>query len=249
MECVIKMEICPFIPPVTHDPSSYLGPNLIPIGWLVREAIRRGKTLHVQHTSLSWSVTNWAPCRVGGMLCICVTVLSQNQATYNYFPVEKSHAAFAIFWVQYQRSPSALQMTSVEVRLSVHPLWNQSWPESSIWLSQPSYHIHGSSLPHPPMRVVSLHEALPPSTEISPCGVVPSWRLWPSPSWVHQLPSAGPAVYHHHLLQLPRRLCSWNLQDYLHCVQCHSTSLQIIFLAFWMSIMHFRHFCYLPSAA
>jgi len=44
------------------------------------------------------------------MLCVRVTMLSQNQAPYDYFLVEKSLAAFVIFRESYQESPYAIQM-------------------------------------------------------------------------------------------------------------------------------------------
>jgi len=50
-------------------------------------------------------------------LCICVTVVSLNPASFDYFLVKKSIAAFTIVWRQQKESAYALQMLSGMVSL------------------------------------------------------------------------------------------------------------------------------------
>ena len=100
-----KIQICLFVCPLTQDPSPRLCLNPISIWWLAGEAILRGKSLQVQQASLSGKITNEALPWVQGRVYSFSTAVSQNLASYDYFLLRKSLAAFAIFWGQCRDTP------------------------------------------------------------------------------------------------------------------------------------------------
>jgi len=60
-------------------------------------------------------VTNWALQQVMQTHPVCVTGVSANQDLYDQILVEKSLAAFAIFWRPYQKSPFTYHMLLVQL--------------------------------------------------------------------------------------------------------------------------------------
>ena len=65
-------------------------------------------------------------------------------------------------------------MLSVEMTLH-HLLFDvERRPEPSIQLSRTSYPSHGSSRPHLPSLVASIHQASSASAENTPCDAVPT---------------------------------------------------------------------------
>jgi hypothetical protein len=79
-----------------QEPSPCLCPNPISIWQLARDAICRGKSLQLELAWQSLSVTNWAPQWASAVLCDCLPEVSPNPASFDYFPVESSLAAFVI---------------------------------------------------------------------------------------------------------------------------------------------------------
>jgi hypothetical protein len=88
--------------PVTQEPSPCLCPNPISTWQLARKTICRGKRLRVELASQSLSVKNWALRRASAVLCDCLPEVSPNPASFDYFPVKTSLAAFVIVQGQYQ---------------------------------------------------------------------------------------------------------------------------------------------------
>jgi hypothetical protein len=77
--------------------------------------------------------------------------------------------AFVIFPGQFQDTASAIEMLSGQVPLHPMPFADSRLPERSIWMWYTLYLVHNSSLLHPPIRVVSIHEGLSASAVTSPC--------------------------------------------------------------------------------
>ena len=116
---------------------------------------------------------NWALCLAEDPLCLCLTVAYLNLASFDYFLVEKSLAAFAICPGQCQASSWPLQLLWVQMRLH-HPLftvWRLLKP--SIRLCCTSYPFHGSSQLSPPIHIVSIDQASSASAEPFQCAAVP----------------------------------------------------------------------------
>jgi len=229
-----KIGIHRSIPPMMQVPSAFLRPNLISIWYLASDAIFRGRSLCVQQTLLYWSVMIWAPRRAGETLWVWETVVSRELASYDFFLVERSPAAHVMICGQYQESPYALRMFSVQVLLRPHPSAAWQLPEPSIWLSCTSNTFHGGSWPHPPNPVVSIRQGSSASAETSPSGNLAFWRLCPSPSRVHHLQSACPALYLLHCLPYhPHPPDCQNLHDPSDCLRSHSASPEMFIGAFW----------------
>jgi len=146
-------------------------------------------------------------------------MVSLSLFSYGYCLVEKYIAALAIFPGWYQESLIALQMLSAKVPLQHDPFATWWLLEHWIQMFRTSYLFRGSSRPHPPIPVLSICQASSASTKTSPCGVVPIWRLCPSPSRVRHLHSACPALYHRLLLHLPHPPHRRNLQDRSDCLR------------------------------
>jgi len=188
------------------------------------EAIGRGKRLLVQQSLLvqlashSTMLTNRAPQLVYRLVCSILTAASLNLAWYDYFLVEKSLAAFAMFRGRCQQSPQALQMLSVEVPEGHHSFQAERLPEPSFQICCTSHLVHGSSRLHPPIPVESIRRVSSASAETSPCTAVPFWRLCPSPSQVRHLRSACPAQSLHRT-HLPHPPHYQNLQDHSDCLR------------------------------
>jgi len=108
----------------------------------------------------------------GGTECLCVSGVSTIQASFDYSLVEKSLAAFAIFWGCYQASPLAHQMSSAQNGLHPLPFTIERPPEPSIPKTRTSYLSHGSSRPHLPSLDASIRQALSTSAENAPCDAV-----------------------------------------------------------------------------
>jgi len=102
-----------------------------------------------------------------------------------------SLAAFGIIHRRYQELASPLQMLSVMVWLLSCLFGASQLLEPSVQSSGTSYLSHGSSWLHPPILVASVRHASSASAQSSPCGVVPFWWVWPSPSQVHHLRSVA----------------------------------------------------------
>jgi hypothetical protein len=85
-----------------EERSPFLCPYAISTWQLGAEAIYRGEYLQVQQASRSEEVKNQAVRRELEQVYSCSIVVSQNLASCNYFLVEVSLAAVAIFWGQYQ---------------------------------------------------------------------------------------------------------------------------------------------------
>jgi len=151
-------------------------------------------------------------------LYLCPIVACQNLSYYVYFLVKKSLGAFAIFWGQYRNTSYAHQMLLVMVQLHHYPFAVKQLPEPLIRMCRTSYLMQRSGWLRPRLPVVSICPASSPSAQTSPFAVVLLWRLCPSPSLVHHLGSACPAlsVHHPHLAHLPNHP---NLQDGSYCVR------------------------------
>jgi len=181
-------------------------------------------------------------------LCHWMTAASWIHASYEYILVQTSLAPVAIFQGRYQESPYAPQMLYVQVRLQHHPFTVQPLPECSMQLYRTSYLFHGSSRLGPPIRIVSIREAISASDLTPPQGAVMLWRLGPSPSPVHPLCSACPALHHHHA-HLPHPPQHWNLQDCSDCLRYHSSSVDMFSRGLWLWILRFEFSSYLPATA
>lgn len=73
------------------------------------------KNVLVQRTFISCWVTIGEQHWVEGMLCVRMTVVSQNTALFDYYCVEKSLVAFTFVRGQYEEAVYALKMLSVMV--------------------------------------------------------------------------------------------------------------------------------------
>jgi len=100
-----KIQICLFIPPLTHEPSPCIRPNLISISWLVGKGICRGKSFRVQKSLHCEWVINPVPWWGQDRVYSCLTAQSQNLASYDYVLHKKSRVAFPIFLGQCQHTP------------------------------------------------------------------------------------------------------------------------------------------------
>jgi len=100
-----KIPICLTILPMTQEPLPWHCLNLISIWWLAGEDFCGGESLQVQQALHSEWVMNWVQWRAQGQEYLCLMAASQNLARYDYFPVEKSVAAFETSWGQCQDTP------------------------------------------------------------------------------------------------------------------------------------------------
>jgi len=138
-------------------------------------------------------------------LWVCETVISRYQASDDDFLLEKSLVVFATFQGQYQESPEALQMLSLQVGL--RPCQFVAYCLLVLSIRQPytSGLSLGCSRLRRPIPVASICQASSVSAENYPCIAVSFWRLFPSPSQVGHLRSACPALYLlQHLPHLPK---------------------------------------------
>jgi len=138
-----------------------------------QEAIYRCKSLLVHLALLSANVTYCALRQTHERICSCLTAASSNLASSNYFLVKKSLAALAIFKGQFQHTPYALRMLSVQVPKRYHPFVIVLWAEPWIRMCHTSYLSHRISRVHLPIPVVSIRQASSASAETSPCAAVP----------------------------------------------------------------------------
>jgi hypothetical protein len=76
--------------------SSYIRPYRISIWQLTMDALCRRKSLPVQHALYPESVLNRAPRWAKKPVRICMTVVSPNPASFDYFLVKMSLLAYAI---------------------------------------------------------------------------------------------------------------------------------------------------------
>jgi len=83
-------------------PSRFLFRSPIAVWYEATDAICRGNRVQVQQSANSDSVLNRAAGLAGETLCVYMAVIRLNQASFDYFLVQMSHAAFAIVQGQYQ---------------------------------------------------------------------------------------------------------------------------------------------------
>jgi len=124
------------------------------------ETIYSGKSFPVSQASLSYAITNRVLCQARVMLFIWVTVVSRNLASYDYFSVERSHVACAIFWGRYRKSLYTHQMWLVQVWLQAFMFPAQRLPEPSKQQFRTSYLAHGCVWLRPSIPVVWICQAL-----------------------------------------------------------------------------------------
>jgi len=103
----------------------------------------------------------------------CLTAASHHLDQYDYFLVEKSLAALALFHGQCQGTPFILQSVSVQVPLHHHLFAVEQLPEPSIRLCSAAYILHGSTLPRPPIPVVEIDQSSSASNVTSSCAAAP----------------------------------------------------------------------------
>jgi len=191
---------------------------------------------------------NPAPSRAHDTVYSCSTVVAQNLAPFDYFLVEKSLAAFAIFWGQCQDTPLALQMLSVQVPPHPHPSAVEQLPEPSIQICCTSCLFHGSSRLRPPILVGSIREASSASAKTPPYAAAPFWWLCPLPGQVRHLRWGCPALSLHHPYLTDHCHCR-NLRYRSDCLRSQPSSGETFFLALWSSIPLFQLPLYLPATA
>jgi len=208
------------IPLVRRKPSPHLRPNPISISWLFRDAIHWGTCSRDKLASRSPLETNRALRRRWQILCDCLPEVSPNPASFHYFPVKISLAAFLIVWGRYQEPAQALHMLSRMVWLLSCLFRASQLPRRPIASSCTAYLSHRSCQLRPPIPVASVHHTSSAPAESSPCGAEPYWRLCPSPSQVDHLRAAWQALYltHHHP-RLPHPPHRWNMQDGWYCLR------------------------------
>jgi len=185
---------------VMQEPAPCLRPDPISIWYWASNTIRWGKCSRIELVSQYPFVTNQTTHRAREILCDCLHEVPLNPSSFGYFPVEMSLAAFGITQGRYEEHAYAHQMLSVIVWLQPCRFGALQLPQPSIHSFRTAYLSHRTSRRRPPIQVVSVHQALSASTESSPWGALPFWRLCPSPSQVHHLRSACQAldVLHHH---------------------------------------------------
>jgi len=210
----------------------------------------KGYSLRHPHAFISESLMTQALGRVARTKCHRVSMVSTIQASFDYSPVEKSLEAFAIFRGRYQVSPLAHQMLSAQNWLHCLPSAIERPPELWIRSSRTSFLSHRRSGPRLPSLLAPIREAFLASAENAPCDPLLVWRLCPSPSQVHHICQARPAKevlhYHPRLPHPPHRRILHDPSDHL---RSRWTSPQITFQAWWLSILRFQHFSFLPAPA
>jgi len=88
---------------------------------------------------------------------------------------------------------------SLQIPLHYHSFAVEWLPEHSIQICSTSWLSHGCSLLCRPIPVVWIHQGSSPTAKMSPYTVALFWWLCASPSPVHHLRSAGPALSLGHL--------------------------------------------------
>jgi hypothetical protein len=126
--------------------------------------------------SLSTTFTNRAPWLAHHYAYLILNVASPNLSHYDYFLVEKSLAAFAIFRGQCQDIPSAFQMVSVEVPKNHHDsVAAEQLPEHFIAMCSTSIVVHRRYWGNLPILVGSICRASSASVESSSCSAILLW--------------------------------------------------------------------------
>jgi len=99
-----EFTIWQLISSVPPEPSRCLHSNSSSVCSIARDTTYWSQSLTVQHTSIASSVTNLSLPWACVTLCVCVTVVAWNLASFNYFLGKMYLVAFVIFWGQYQES-------------------------------------------------------------------------------------------------------------------------------------------------
>jgi len=139
-------------------------------------------------------------------------------------------------------------MLLVQVQPHHHPFVVQWLLEPSIQMCCTSCLCHGNSQLSPPIPVVSIWKVVSAVAESSAYAVVPLCRLCPSPSRIHHIRSACPALslHHAHLSHHPHLR---NMQDRSDCLGYPQSSPQTSFRALWLSIPRFLLSLCIPAPA
>jgi len=122
--------------------------------------------------------------------------------------------------------------------------------EPSIQSCSNSFLSHGCNWLCHPSLVGWIHQTSSAFSVNTSYDALPFWSFCPAPSWFQLHSSGCKALYllqhHPRLHHLPHCQMLYNHSDYLHW---GSTSPQVLFQAFWMSIAPFQYFSYLPGPA
>ena len=145
--------------------------------------------------------------RIQDQIQACSTVVSPKLAPYDYFLVDHSLAAFAIFQRHCQFTTEAPHSLWGHVSLHHHPCAVERLPEHLTRMCRTTYLFHGSNRLYPPILVVSFRRASSASDETSAGAAAQFSWLCPSPCWVRHLrsPSSALSLSHAHHPHPPQR--------------------------------------------
>lgn len=163
---------------------------------------------------------NWLPHLARAILFLCVTVVSLNPPSSDYFLVKQSLAASAIVLGLCEEAATAFQILTAMVWLQSCQFGALQLQEKSIPPSCLSYLSLGSCQPRSAIPGWSVSEPSSASTVQTPGGAVQLWQLCLSPSQVGHYCSTCQALYHHNYLScIPHPPHYRNMQDCSDCLQ------------------------------